>query len=117
MTCIEISEELLTIKDQIGRQKKTFRDEADLKRQLQHLGHKVEKIEKALSTGRGNLNAERIKEIVFILENKAMTASDVGRILKMSRNRANEYLRCMEKKGILKSGFSGKKKFYRAVKK
>lgn len=114
---ILISRDLLIIKDLISRPRKTFEKSDDFKFQLQQMGYKVEKIEKALAEKRSRLDSQKFKDIIMALETGEKTSTDVGDILNMSRNRSNEYLRAMEQQGILASRFSGKKKYYKVTQK
>jgi Fic family protein len=111
MEKVEISEDLLRVKDLIGKPKRYFNEKVEIKNQLEELGYKIEEIEKKIED-RGNFDLRKIKEIIFLLDDKELNSTEVGKILKISRNRANEYLIKMEKDGILTSRFVGKKKFY-----
>jgi len=113
---VEVSEELLKIKDLIKNPTKRYSGESELKDQLQILGHKVDKIERIVVDQKGRFNPDKIKEIVLLLENKDLNPSQVGQALHMSRNRANEYLRSMERDKLVISRLDGKKKLYRSVK-
>jgi len=110
---ISISRDLLIIKDLISRPRRTFEKSDDFRYQLQQMGYKVEKIEKAIAEKKSRLDPQKIKDIIMALETGEKTSSQVGEILKMSRNRSNEYLKAMEQQGILLSRFSGKKKYYK----
>jgi predicted transcriptional regulator len=113
---VEISTDLLIVKDLIGKPRKALKDEEEFKNKLHSLGHRMDEIEKMVRDTKNNLDPKRKKEIIFLVENKEMTAEDIGKFLKMSRNRANEYLKGMEREGILSSRFFGKKKYYRILK-
>jgi Fic family protein len=113
---VVVSTDLLLVKDLIGKPRRNIKEEEEFKKKLHNLGHKVDEIEKLVKANQGNLDPKRKKEIIFLVENKEMTAEDIGKILKMSRNRANEYLKGMEREGILSSRFFGKKKYYRILK-
>ena len=115
MTRINISEDLLTIKDLIGKPRKSFNEEIEVTCQLKELGYKVEEIKKKIE-GKSNFDLKKLKSITFLLNDKEMISSEVGNALKISRNRANEYLKKMENDKILGSRFVGKKKYYVAIK-
>ena len=116
MKKVKISDDLLLIKNLIGKPRRDFNEEMVIKTQLSELGHKIEDIEKKIY-GKGNFDLKKINEIVFLLKNQKMNSSEVGKVLKLSRNRASEYLKKMEIDKILKSSFAGKKKFYTAAEK
>ncbi len=115
MTKINISEDLLIVKDLIGKPRKSFNEEIEINFQLKELGHKVEEIKKKIE-GKSNFDLKKIKSVTFLLNDKEMISSEVGNILKISRNRANEYLKKMENDKILGSRFIGKKKYYTTIK-
>ena len=111
MEKVKISEDLLKVKDLIGKPKRELGEVTILTNQLKDFGYKIEEIKKRIEN-RGKFDLKRIKEIIFLLSDKELTASDVGKILKISRNRASEYLLKMERDEILESRFVGKKKYY-----
>ncbi len=115
MTKINISEDLLIVKDLIGKPRKSFNEEIEVNCQLKELGYKVEEIKKKIE-GKSNFDLKKLKSVTFLLNDKEMTSSEVGIVLKISRNRANEYLKKMEKDKLLGSRFVGKKKYYTAIK-
>lgn len=108
-----ISEDLLKIRDMIGRPRKIkIRDSREeLLIQLKELGYKIETMEKRQNTDK-SIAPKRKKQIIFLLKNRKLISSDVGRALGLSRSRANEYLKFMEQEGILISEKKGRKKFY-----
>jgi Fic family protein len=111
MEKVRVSEDLLIVKDLIGKPKRYFNEKIEIRKQLEDLGYKVKEIEKKIESG-GSFDLKKIREILYILKDKELSSSDVGKILKISRNRANEYLIKMERDGILESRFVGKKKLY-----
>ncbi len=115
MTRITISEDLLIVKDLIGKPRKSFNEEIEVNCQLKELGYKVEEIKKKIE-GKSNFDLKKLKSVTFLLNDKEMTSSEVGNVLKISRNRANEYLKKMENDKLLGSRFVGKKKYYTTIK-
>ena len=111
MKKVKISEDLLMVKDLIGKPRRDFNENMVIKTQLSELGHKIDDIEKKIY-GKGNFDLKKINEIVFLLRDRKMNSSEVGKVLKISRNRASEYLNKMESDIILESHFVGKKKYY-----
>ncbi len=111
---IKISEDLLKVKDLIGRNPKVrmrnVRDE--VLTQLQELGHRIDNLEKMFKKGETNVSLKRKKEILFLLKGRQMTPSEVGTALKLSRTRTNEYLKSLEKEKFIEGKFKGKKKYY-----
>ncbi len=112
---IKISEDLLKIKDLVGKPRRSTYEESEIKTQLKELGYRVEEIGKKVG-GKGNLDLKKIKGIIFLLKDREMSSPEIGKILKISRNRASEYLKKMEVDNILKSSFIGKKKYYSVLK-
>ena len=111
---IKISEDLLKVKDLVGRvsQVRTRSIKDEVITQLKELGYRVEKIEKDSKKLESNVNLKRKKQIIFLLKEKPMTAADIGKALKLSRNRATEYLKSIEKEGIIKGSVRERKKYY-----
>ena len=108
----KISDDLLKVKDLIGKPRRNLSESSTIKLQLEELGHKIQDLEKKIE-GSGSFDLKRVKEIIFLLKNKEMTALDVGKMLKLSRNRTSEYLKKMEVENILESRVVGKKKYYK----
>lgn len=86
------------------------------------LEKKVEELKEEILELRRKLR-ERGKEIrlsektklaikLIIRKHGRVTASQLSRLINLSRTRCNEYLKQMEKEGILTSKIEGKKKFY-----
>ena len=111
---VKISEDLLRIKDLVGRasQVRVRNVKDEVITQLKELGYRIEKIEKNAKKLESNVNLKRKKQIIFLLKEKSMTAADIGKALKLSRNRANEYLKSIEKEGIIKGSIIERKKYY-----
>ncbi|MCK4635208.1 MAG: winged helix-turn-helix transcriptional regulator [Candidatus Aenigmarchaeota archaeon] len=109
-----ISEDLLKIKDMIGRPRKIkIRDSREeVLIQLKELGYKIEVMEKNKKETDKSIAPKRKKQIIFLLKDRKLISPDVGRALGISRSRANEYLKFMEDEGILRSEKRGRKKFY-----
>ncbi len=120
---ISVAEDLMRIKDMIGHPaKKTqyphYHTVDEIIVQIKELNEKVGEIEKKLKLKRSNspMILKRKKQIVFLLkQNKALSPKKLGELLKISRTRANEYLKEMEKDGIVKSFSNGRRKFYALV--
>ncbi|MDI6826511.1 MAG: helix-turn-helix domain-containing protein [Candidatus Aenigmarchaeota archaeon] len=119
MEKIEINKDLVKIRSLIGRIKKVkVREDLDeILTQLKELDQKVEDIEKALKRKKQTPKILRKKkQIIFLLRQKVELApSELGKILNLSRSRANEYLKEMEKEKIVKGILKGRKKFYRLL--
>ena len=115
MSKVKISEDILKIKDLVGRPKKVrSRDiKEEILIQLKELNHRVETIEKKLKDKESTVTLRRKKQIIFLLKNNKLTPSQVAQQLNLSRARANQYLKRMEEEGILQGEFKGKKKFYK----
>jgi DNA-binding transcriptional ArsR family regulator len=111
---IKISEDLLKVKDLIGRNPKVkMRNvKEEVLTQLQELGHRVDSLEKMFKKGETNVSLKRKKEILFLLKGREMSPSEVGRALSLSRTRTNEYLKLLEKEKFIEGKFKGKSKYY-----
>ena len=111
---IIISEDLLTLKNLIGRPRyaKTWDSREEILAQLKELGYRIEIMEMKKKISDKNITPKRRKQIILLLKNKEMSARGVGRALGLSRTRASEYLKFMEEEGILKSRKWGRKKLY-----
>lgn len=111
---IIISEDLLKIKDSIGRPSKIrVRDsKEEVVTQLKELGYKIEVMERGKKEEDMSIAPKRKKQILFLLKDRKMTSPEVGKALGLSRSRSNEYLKFMEEEGILLGEKKGRKKFY-----
>ncbi len=111
---ILVSEDLLKVRNLIGAPRKIrVRDNREeVLTQLKELGYKIETIEKNKKRNKKSITPKRKKQILFILKDKKLTSRKVGKILGMSRSRANEYLKFMEEEGILVGEKKGRKKYY-----
>ena len=112
---VKVSEDILKIKDLIGKPRKVgVRDiKEEILTQLKELGHRVEVLEKRLKEKESVATLRRKKQIIFLLRRGPATASDLAQKLSLSRTRINQYLKRMEKEGIVKGELKGKKKFYK----
>ncbi|MFW9852800.1 MAG: winged helix-turn-helix transcriptional regulator [Candidatus Thorarchaeota archaeon] len=92
---------------------------------LKKLSEKIDKIESKLkglddiiSAGGMSLQPRTIsvktKEAIRLILQKygKVTASELSRLIKLSRTRCNEYLKDMEEEGLLLSIIDSRKKFY-----
>ena len=118
MEKVQISRDVLLIKDLIGspRRVKVRDDREELIIQLRELGHRLEELENKFKEEKSSINLKRKKQIIFLLKGKALTANEVGKALKLSRSRANEYLKSMEEEGLAQGKLEGRKKYYTLVK-
>jgi biotin operon repressor len=115
MKKISVSEDLIRVKDLIGRASnvrvRNIREEVLI--QLRELGLRVDDLEEKLDKeGNSSVGMKRKNQILFLLKDKRMSADEIGKVLNLSRTRVNECLRSMEKDAILSGDFSGKKKYY-----
>jgi len=115
MRRIEVSEDLLKVKNLVGEPRKIQVREVkeEIVIMLKELGHRVERLEKRLKEGKNDLNPKKEKQILFLLKQKPMTAKEAGKKLGISRTRANQYLRFLESQGILEGEIKEKKKYYK----
>lgn len=109
-----ISEDLLKIKDIIGRPRKIRIGDSrrEVLTQLQELGYRIETIEKGRDQRDKSIAPKRKKQIIFLLKDRKMTSPQVGKALGLSRSRANEYLKFMEGEDILIGQKKGRKRYY-----
>jgi DNA-binding transcriptional ArsR family regulator len=93
---------------------------------LKNLGEKIQEIESRLremeriiSTGGFKLNTKPVtsktKEAIKMILQKygELTPLQLSRLIKLSRTRCNEYLKEMEREGILTSRIESRKKYYK----
>lgn len=115
MKKIKVSEDLIRVKDLIGRaghiRVRNIREE--VLTQLRDIGLRVDDLEDKLKKDTSSVNMKRKNQIIFLLKDKSMTADEIGKILNISRNRTNECLKSMERDGILDGELDGRKKYYR----
>lgn len=115
---VEVNKDLLKIKDIIKKPIKSrpYKEEVDeIVVQLGDLHKKVDEIRNDLMSKRESpRKLKRKKEIIFLLKEKTkLTASELSKLIDLSRTRASEYLNEMEKEGIVEGKKDGRKKFYR----
>ena len=92
---------------------------------LRNLSKKIQKIESRLKAIEELIKSDGIKirpitpstktkETIktLIKKYKMLTAAELGKLIKLSRNRCSEYLKSMEKEGILISRKKSRKKYY-----
>jgi len=109
---IIISEDLLKIKDMIGRPRLVRRlENEEILSQMKELGYKIETMEKSQTPDK-SISPKKRKQILFLLKERKMSSPDVGKALGLSRSRANEYLKFMENEGVLTGEKIGRMKFY-----
>ena len=114
---VGISEDLLKVKSLIGKPtKRTYtRSVEDIIVQLRDVTTRLDSVEKRLRLRKDSSPAilKKKSQIVFLLrQQKQLTAMQLGTLLKISRTRANEYLREMEKDGIVSGTTRAKKRYY-----
>ena len=111
---VSVSEDLLKVKDLIGRAShirvRNLREE--ILTQLKELGYRMNEIEKKIKKNESSVTLKRKKQIIFLLKEKKMTAGEVGKYLNLSRNRANEFLKALERDGIVSWIVRGRKKYF-----
>lgn len=85
---------------------------------LSELDKKVESLRKDrytfLPDAEGGARSARIKSMVKSLlnEHKRLSSAQLSKMLNLSRNRCNEYLKEMEREGLTRGFIYNKKKFY-----
>lgn len=109
-----ISEDLLKVKDMIGRPSRIkVRDSREeVLTQLKEMGYRIDVMERGKKEGEMSIAPKRKKQILFILKDRKMTSPEVGKALGLSRSRSNEYLKFMEEEGLLVGEKKGRKKLY-----
>jgi len=114
---VGINEDLLKVKSLIGKPTKRAytRGVEDILVQLRDVSTRLDTVERRLKLQKDSSPAilKKKSQVVFVLkQQKQLTAAQLGALLKISRTRANEYLRGMEKDGILAGVTQGKKRYY-----
>ncbi len=115
---MKVRDDLLKVKDFIRKPAKARPYPEDVDQvvlQLKSLDEKIDEIKEFLMSKKESpVKLKRKKQIIYVLKEKGkLTATGLSRTLKISRNRSNEYLRELEKQGIVEGLSVGKKKFYR----
>ena len=117
MSRVKVSKDLLKVKDLIGTPRKVrVRSSKDeFRAQLSDLGYRLDKIEEKMSREDSSIDLKRKNQIIHLLKAEKMTSDELGERMGLSRSRANQYLKVMEKDELVRGEFSGKKKFYKVV--
>jgi len=90
----------------------------NLNRKIDTIDSKIKAFEEVASTNGLEIKPQTMTvktkgAIKLILQkHKELTSSELGRIIKLSRTRCNEYLKEMENEGILTSKINCRKKLY-----
>jgi len=111
---ISIREDVLKVKSLI-EEPGVIRVRSDLEEimaQLRELGHAVEELRKKWEREEGSVSLKRKKQIIAVQKSREMTAEEVGGKLGISRTRATEYLKKLEREGIVKGRYVGRMKYY-----
>ena len=111
---IKIREDILRIKSLISEPRNLrVQNQADeFLTQLQEMGYRLEEIEKKLDASKSDTSIKRQKQIIAVLKSGQKTATDAGKLLGISRTRASEYLKELEKDNLVLSERVGRKKYY-----
>ena len=114
MEKLKIREDILRIKSLISEPRNLrVQNQADeFLTQLQELGYRLEEIEKKLDSSKSDTSIKRQKQIISVLKSGRKTATEAGKVLGISRTRASEYLKELEKDNLGLSERDGRKKYY-----
>lgn len=115
---VAIAEDLLKIKNLIGKPTKRNYTQGveDILVQLRDVNSRLDSVEGKLKLKKESSPAiiKKKSQVVFLMrQHKQLTAAKLGDLLRISRTRSNEYLREMEKDGIVEGVSQGRKKLYR----
>lgn len=115
---VSVRKDLLKIKDIIGRAGKKGQPQGveQIVLQLRDLNQRVDDVEKKLKMKKSNspVILKKKKQIVFLLkQNGKMGSTKLGKLMDLSRTRANEYLKEMEEEGIVEAVKEGRRKLYK----
>jgi DNA-binding transcriptional ArsR family regulator len=115
MDKVNVRSDVLRLKSLISEPRNLrVRDEQDeFLTQLKDMGYRIEELEKKLEDNQSAASMKRKKQVILILKAGRKTALEVGKVLKMSRTRASEYLNSLEKEKIIVSERVDRKKYYR----
>ena len=81
--------------------------------QLKELGYRLEELEKKLEGSQSQVSLKRKTQIISIIKSGKKTSTEVGKLLKISRTRASEYLNSLEKEKIVVFERINRKKYYK----
>jgi cell division septum initiation protein DivIVA len=115
MDKVKVRSDVLQLKSLISEPRNLrIRDDQDeFLTQLKDLGYRIEELEKKLEGNQSAASLKRKKQVISILKSGRKTALEVGKVLKMSRTRASEYLNSLEKETLILSERVDRKKYYR----
>jgi len=90
----------------------------EISEKISHLHERIDLIEGkkpvATKSSADGIKKSRIKKIIenSLKEHGKLTAYDLGQMLSLSRTRCSEYLKEMERAGIVKGATSSRKRYY-----
>lgn len=113
--------ELLKIREEINGSDITIAKQDDISEKIAVLNRKIDALQNMLNERRINKNADespvktrkRGEIIEIIKERKKINSYELALIMKISRTRANEYLKELERDSLLKSELADKKMYYK----
>ena len=114
MRRISIKEDILRVKTLIQNPRKlSVRPEIEeVMIQVRELSNKLDELRKNWEKSQTTTSLKRRKQILVVLKRGNMTATEVGRAMGISRTRATEYLKKLEKEGLVRGEKKGKRKYY-----
>ena len=109
----EVTNDLLKIKDVINRPNKPVPHEVNqVLFQLRGLKQNINEIRDSLLP-ESSTKLKRKKQIIYLFkQHDSLTSSQLSELIQISRTRCTEYLKEMEKEGIVKGKIKKRKKFY-----
>ena len=118
MSHVKIREDILKVKSLIQEPGlvRVRSDMDELMSQLKELGHAVEDLRGKWESEKSTVSVKRENQVVAVLKDKAMTSTEIGKILGISRTRVTEYLKQLEKDNIVMGKLVRRKKYYSLVK-
>ncbi|MFC2143027.1 hypothetical protein ACFLQN_01365 [Candidatus Aenigmatarchaeota archaeon] len=117
--------ELLKIREEIeSRKVKPIENEEDLSAKIVKLSKKIDTLHEMIKGNKVNKNVDqspvktrkRNQVMELVEKNIKLSSYDLSFLMNISRTRANEYLKELERDGLLKNELIDKKMYYRVVK-
>ncbi len=116
---VAVSKDLLKVKDLVCRRENVWQgaEHETVTSHVEELGRRMNELETMIRAKKSKSATvyRRKKQIAYLVRQRGhVSASDVSKALGISRNRANEYLKGMERSGLLEARKNGRLAMYSA---
>jgi len=112
---VAVDRDLLKIKDLVCRRERVLVEQEGADAHAQEMSRRVAELETAMRARKSKSATvfRRKKQMAYLIKQRgAVSATEASKALGISRNRANEYLKDMEKSGLLASKKRGRLVIY-----